>query len=130
MFIHIFRTVGGTRIGPQIEIDGIGRDAVLESEINELGQITKVNIVDPGIGYDSDTTLTVRNFTVLVSSDSNVANKWSLYNYNGTKWNRTVSQRFDTNLYWNYADWYAPGYSAFTEINSLIDFSYQLSIRK
>ena len=62
-------TVGGTRIGPQIEIDGIGRDAVPESEINELGQITKVNIVDPGIGYDSDTTLTVRNFSVLVSSD-------------------------------------------------------------
>ena len=31
-----------------------------------------------------------------------------LYNYNGTKWNRTVSPRFDTNLYWNYADWYAP----------------------
>ena len=120
-------TVGGTRLGPEVKIIGIGRDAVLESEINELGQITKVNIVDPGTGYDSDTTLDVRNFSVLVISDSNVANKWSLYNYNGTKWNRTVSQRFDTNLYWNYADWYAPGYSSFTEINTLIDFSYQLS---
>ncbi len=120
-------TVGGTRLGPKITVTGIGRDAVLESEINELGQIIKINIVDPGIGYDENTTLSVRNFSVLVASDSNVANKWSLYNYTGTRWNRTVSQRFDTNLYWNYADWYAAGYSEFTEIDSLIDFSYQLS---
>ena len=120
-------TVGGTRLGPQITVTGIGRDAVLESEINELGQITKVNIVDPGLGYDENTTLSVRNFSVLVASDLNVANKWSLYNYNGIKWNRTVSQRFDTNLYWSYTDWYAPGYSEFTEINGLIDYSYQLT---
>ena len=120
-------TVGGTRLGPEIKVVGIGRDALVESVINELGQIISINIVDPGTGYDSNTTLEIRNFTALVASDSNVANKWSLYNFNGTKWNRTVSQRFDTNLYWNYADWYAPGYSEFTEIDSLIDFSYQLS---
>ena len=120
-------TIGGTRLGPQITVTGIGRDAVLESEINELGQVVKVNIIDPGIGYDDNTTLSVRNFSILIISDSNVANKWSLYNYNGTKLNRTVSQRFDTNLYWDYTDWYATGYNEFTEIDSLIDFSYQLS---
>jgi hypothetical protein len=120
-------TVGGTRLGPQIIVEGIGKDAVLESEINELGQIIKVNIIDPGTGYDDSTVLNVRNFSVLVSSDIQVSNKWSLYNYNGTKWNRTVSQRFDTNLYWNYANWYASGYNEFTEIKSLIDYSYQLT---
>ena len=120
-------TVGGTRLGPKVTVSGIGRGAVLETEINELGQVTTVNIVDPGQGYDENTVLTPRNFSILVSSDINVANKWSLYNYNGTTWNRTVSQRFDTNLYWSYSDWYATGYNEFTEIDSLIDFSYQLT---
>ena len=120
-------TVGGIRLGPQVTVDGIGRDAVIETTLNELGQINSINIVDPGQGYDSNTTLDVRNFTILVESDSNVAGKWSLYNYNGNDWNRTVSQRFDTNLFWNYQDWYAPGYNEFTEIDTLIDFSYQLS---
>ena len=29
-------------------------------------------------------------------------------------------------MYWEYIDWYDTGYSSFTEINHLIDFSYQL----
>ena len=53
-----------------------------------------------------------------------------LYNYNGNDWNRTVSQRFHTNLFWNYQDWYAPGYNEFTEIDTLIDFSYPPSVLK
>ena len=77
-------------------------------------------------GYEN-TVITARNFTVIVTTDSTVLNKWALYNYNGTKWNRTISQRFDTNLYWDYQDWYDIGYNEFTEINSLIDFSYQLT---
>ena len=120
-------TVGGIRLGPQVTVTGIGKDAVLETEINELGQITTVNIIDPGTGYDENTVITARNFTVIVTTDSTVLNKWALYNYNGTKWNRTISQRFDTNLYWDYQDWYDIGYNEFTEINSLIDFSYQLT---
>ena len=62
-------TVGGIRLGPQVTVDGIGRDAVIETTLNELGQINSINIVDPGQGYDSNTILDVRNFTILVESD-------------------------------------------------------------
>ena len=115
-----------SRLGPTVTVNGIGTDAIIETTIDEVGKITSVNIVDPGEGYDSATTLTVRNFTVLVVNDDTVSNKWSLYNYNGSKWNRTVAQRFDTNLFWEYKDWYEDGFNAFTEIKDLIDYSYQL----
>ena len=115
------------RIGPKVTVNGIGRDAIVETTIDEVGKITSVNIVDPGEGYDENTTLSVRDFTVLIESDINVANKWSLYNFNGTQFDRLVSQRFDVNLYWKYQDWYAPEYSQFTEISDLIDYSYELS---
>ena len=72
------------------------------------------------------TVLTVRNFTVLVKSDINVSNKWSMYQLVAGKWIRSISQRFDTNLYWNYKDWYATGYNSFTSVVNLITASYQL----
>ena len=37
------------------------------------------------------------------------------------------SQAYNTTLYWEYADWYATGFSATTEIHHLIDYSYQLT---
>ena len=40
-------TVGGIRLGPRSTVDGIGRDAVIETTLNELGQINSINIVDP-----------------------------------------------------------------------------------
>ena len=120
-------TGASTRIGPKVTVNGIGTDAIIETTIDEVGKIISINIVDPGEGYDSNTTLTVRPFTVLALTDTTVAGKWSLYNWTNNKWNRTIAQRFDTNLYWEYADWYAEGFNAFTEIDDLIDFSYQLS---
>ena len=114
------------RIGPSVTVKGIGSGAIVETTIDEVGKIVSVNIIDPGEGYDENTYITVRDFTVLIESDINVANKWSLYNYNGKQFDRYVSQRFDVNLYWEYKDWYAPGYSQFTEISNLIDFSYEL----
>jgi len=117
----------GTRKGPKITVTGIGEDAQIECTLNELGQIATVNILNAGTGYDANTILTVRPFSALVSSDSNVSNKWSIYELIGTKWVRSVSQRYDTNLYWNYVDWYAPGYNSFTQVSDLISASYLLS---
>ena len=124
---YVVGTTTRNRLGPKVTVNGIGRDAVIETTIDEVGKITSVNIVDPGEGYDNNTTLTVRNFTVLIDSDSNVAGKWSTYNFNGTKFNRTISQRYNVSQYWKYIDWYATGYNQFTEIDNLIDFSYELS---
>ena len=43
------------------------------------------------------------------------------------KWNRLQSQAFNTTLYWDYIDWYAEGYNESTDIDYLIDFSYELT---
>ena len=118
--------VSGTRKGPKITVTGIGTGAEVECTLNELGQISTVTIVNAGKGYDNSTVLTVRNFTVLVKSDINVSNKWSMYQLVAGKWIRNISQRFDTNLYWNYKDWYATGYNSFTSVVDLITASYQL----
>tara|TARA_R110000851_G_scaffold76814_3_gene169042 strand:+ start:16317 stop:31109 length:14793 start_codon:yes stop_codon:yes gene_type:complete len=117
----------GIRKGPKITVTGIGSDAEVECTLNELGQIATVNIINAGTGYDENTTITVRNFSALVSSDSNVANKWSIYELIDGKWNRSVSQRYDTNLYWSYVNWYAPGYNMFTQVTNLIEASYLLT---
>ena len=118
--------VSGTRKGPKITVNGIGTGAEVECTLNELGQIATVNIINAGEGYDENTTLTVRNFAALVTTDSNVSNKWSIYDLVDNKWVRRVSQRYDTNLYWKYADWYAPGYNNFTAVVDLISASYLL----
>ena len=42
-------TVGGIRLGPVFVVDGIGRDAVIETTLNELGLNKSINIVDPDV---------------------------------------------------------------------------------
>jgi hypothetical protein len=120
----------GYRVVPTITINGNGEGAELELEINNLGQISNVTVVKQGNNYDSSTTITVRRFTVLVQSDSTIQGKWALYERvqeNTGFWNRIKSQSFDTSLFWDYADWYADGYSSLTEIDYLIDNSYELT---
>ena len=100
----------------------------LEFAINNLGVITNVNIVNGGQNYKDSTTIEIRKFSVLVNNDETIQGKWSIYErLTGTNsWSRIRSQAYNTNLYWEYIDWYDTGYSSFTEINHLIDFSYQL----
>lgn len=105
---------------------GIG--AVLQSTINNLGQITSVTVRDSGKKYSSNTTLTVRDYTALVKTDSTVENVWTIYKYNKITriWERTNIQSYDTRQYWIYKDWYADGYDKLTTINKSVDQSYQL----
>ena len=65
--------------------------------------------------------------SALVRADSQVDGKWAKYNWNPTdKWTRSQIQSYNTSLYWNYADWYATGYTQFTAIDQKVDYSYQL----
>ena len=70
----------------------------------------------------------VRNFAVM-SNDETLQGKWSLYErlIEDKKWNRLQSPAFNTTLYWDYIDWYAEGYNESTDIDYLIDFSYELT---
>ena len=120
----------GYRVAPTFVITGNGEGAEIEIEIDGLGQISNAIVVKQGNNYDSATTITVRRFTVLVESDSSVQGKWALYERvqeNIGFWNRIQSQAYDASLFWDYTDWYATGYSDLTEIDYVIDNSYELT---
>ena len=113
---------------PTVEVFGAGRDAIVETEINNQGSITAVNVINGGKYYDNNTRLTVRKYTVLVDSDENLADRWALYERDvaNDSWVRISSQSYNVDNYWFYTDWYETGYSQFTEIDQVIDFSYEL----
>ena len=119
--IEISEAGNGYLTAPYITVKGNGIGAELRAIINARGQITGVNIIDKGRGYDEDTTLEIRNYSALVLSDSQALGRWSIYSYDPfyKVWSRTRSQAYDTRRYWTYADWYAPDVTQFT----LADFS-------
>ena len=118
----------GYKVPPSFKINGEGSDAEFELTINNLGQISNVKIITSGKGYDANTSITVRPFTVLVNSDETIQNKWALYSWNTVDltWYRRKLQSYNVDLYWDYVDWYAPGYNQFTNINDTIEGSYLL----
>ena len=126
--IDVISSGRGYKVPPSIELRGKGTGAQIELVINSLGNVTGATIISQGSGYGPDTSITVRKFSVLVKSDSTANSIWSVYGYNEIQknWFRRLSQGFDVTKYWDYKDWYAPGYNQFTNINYEIDASYQL----
>ena len=118
----------GYKVAPTYKIKSThGTDAVLTLTINAKGQITSVKVEKQGKNYDSKTQIVVRNLSALVRADSSVDGKWAIYNWTSTDgWTRTQIQSYNVSLYWNYADWYATGYTQFTAIDQKVDYSYQL----
>jgi hypothetical protein len=114
---------------PTIKIVGQGKNALLKSVINELGQVVSVNIENSGYGYDSSTYIIVRPFSVLVNSDSNSLDKWAIYNWNTSKrrWDKVRTQAYNVPLFWSYIDWYDVGYNQFTAIDYVVENTYQLA---
>ena len=64
---------------------------------------------------------------VLVASDENVQNLWSIYSKlaNNT-WTLVRLQSYDVKTQWAYADWYATGYDSKTYITHLIELKKDL----
>ena len=119
---------GSTRHGPTVTIEGTGTDAEIKTYINNLGQITSVEIVNSGKNYLDNTVLIVRPFSVLVKNDSDIGGFWAIYNWISStgEWFRNQIQDYDVSLYWEYKDWYAEGYNAETAINFIIPGAYAL----
>ncbi len=113
----------GYVIAPTIEVVGSGFGASIKALINSKGQITGIRIISPGYGYDTNTVFVIRNYSVLVHTDTSATNTWSIYSYDplGKVWSRVRSQSYDTRKYWSYVDWYADGYSQYTAINYAVD---------
>ena len=127
--VQILNSGRGYKYAPEIEIeDGFGTGAILNSTINNLGQIINVDIRSPGSNYSSNTIVKVRNFSALVLADSTIGNIWAIYSWNKTTnaWERVSNQSYDTTKYWNYTDWYKTNYTPNTVVNYVIDQSYEL----
>ena len=124
--VDIINAGKGYKTAPTYKIDGQGSDAVFELVINATGQVTAVNILNAGINYGSDTSIKVREYTVLVNADESIAGKWALYERVSNAWLRIATQSYNVNAYWDYCDWYATNYNEFTEVNYVVDFSYAL----
>jgi len=127
-------TDDNTGIGPSVEIVGSGKNAKITTTITN-GKITGVSVYNGGAGYDPDnTTLVVRSYCVLVSSDSQANGNWSIYSWTPSStstgagtWSRILTQAYDVRNYWNYADWYATGYSQYTSADYLISTLVELN---
>ncbi len=115
---------------PYVTISNTGKNAVVKTIIDNVGRVTGIDIIDPGEGYKSNTTFSVRPFAVLVNSDTNTFDKWSIYEWDSSTliWNRVKGQSYDVTRYWSYLDWYATGYNQFTKIDHVVDNTYQLTI--
>ena len=119
----------GYKNAPTVTIDDItGKEAELITEINSNGQIISVTVKNQGFDYTPNAFIKTRPFSVLVAADENIGGRWAIYTFNNTTldWERTDNQNFDTTKYWDYIDWYAPGYNESTVIHQVIEGSYQL----
>jgi len=127
--VTVIKPGRGYKIPPEIIITGTGNGAKLTARINSSGEVTGVTVDNSGRDYLDTTTLYVRPFTILVNNDETAANKWSLYTWDSSinNWFRSKTQVFDVTKHWNYTDWYAEGYSAFTKVDHQVDFSYEMS---
>ena len=114
--INIVSSGNGYVIAPYITIAGAGEGAVVKSTINVLGQLTGATIIKGGEGYGSNTQCLVRNYSVLVRSDSTSQNSWSIYSYDLTAklWSKSLTQSYDVRNYWSKVDWFATGYNQFS----------------
>ena len=119
----------GYLVVPTYKITGEGEGAEFTLAIDSFGKVTSVTVNSQGENYGAETSITVRKFTALVNADETIQGKWAIYERleDSSTWSRIRSQAYNTTLYWEYIDWYDTGYNATTEINYLIDFSYQLS---
>ena len=116
--------------GPDLQISGTGRGAVIKTIVNALGQIIKLEIVNAGEGYDSDTNIDIRSLSVLVTSDTFALESWTIYEWDteSSVWNRVKSQAYNVTKYWKYIDWYKTGYNQFTKVDSIFENTHQLVV--
>ena len=108
---------------------GNGTSAELIITIDTLGKITTVDVKHAGRNYAETSGILVRKYSTLVKVDENISGKWSIHAYNTatTLWERTDSQAYNVPEFWGYVDWYAIDYNQFTDVDYLIDESYQLT---
>ena len=116
--------------GPRVDIIGTGKGAKLQTVINAQGKVIQALIIKAGEQYDKNSTfLVVRDFTILINSDEEANNSWSMYRWKSltNEWIRTKTQAFDVTRYWKKKDWYLNGYGLESDIDYQIDRTVDLN---
>ena len=125
----------GYELPPLVRIiSSTGKDAVILTEINNIGQVINAVISNAGLEYVDIPKLIVRPYTIIVSVDSTIKNIWSKQEFNSTsvsndslsKWVTIKNQSYDTRSYWKYVDWTKSDYKKFKEYSYVISDPGQL----
>ena len=89
---------------------------VIESKVANNEELSYVRIAEKPVGYK-----------VLVSVDSTVQNRWSIYTKNNKgAWVLDKLQGYDVSTQWDYTDWYATNFNAETYVNYSIELKKDL----
>ena len=69
----------------------------------------------------------------LVKADETANGFWTIYTWDGSTWNRTKIQTYNTSKYWSYTDWYGTDpavhgmlHDENTKIDKLVTYQYEL----
>ena len=127
--VNIVNPGRGYKNAPEFVVSSrSGSGAIFQTEIDNLGKIINVEVIKTGKSYSVDTKILVRKFSALIRSDETADDRWSIFDWEPSteSWSRTTIQSYDTQNYWNYADWYAPGYNTLTSVSHIISYPYQL----
>jgi len=95
-----------------LSADPIPKSTEYDFAVDMVDELAYINVdnIDPG-------------YTVLVKSDSNNENLWSIWTLNDAKtFALSRIQTYKTSLYWDYVDWFASGYSAQTRPDYSVEY--------
>lgn len=118
----------GYGVPPTVVIDGIGENAEISLSINDSGEVVSAIVTNAGDGYNELTTISVRPFTILVTNDAEFYNKWSIRTWNAikTSWDVVKVQSHDVTKFWNYVDWFAPGYNQYLKPGIVVNDIFEM----
>ena len=121
----------GYATAPYLDVFGSGAGAKIKTIISSdgLGKIIGATVINAGSGYDDNTVVLIRDYSVLVYQDENASNNWSIYSYDpvGALWSRIKTKTYDVTNYWSKIDWYADGYNSFTAADYSVNTYSELS---
>jgi len=121
--ISIIDSGFGYRVIPPIIIEGDGKGATAELAIDSQGRVISATVLTKGKKYTS-ASATIRQFSVLVTSDETTNGFWGIYAWDDVRktFFRSRAQAYDTYLYGYAADWWATGYSKTSRISKEVAY--------
>lgn len=114
---------------PFLTITGDGSGAVIQTQVNEQGQVIGFKVISGGSGY-SQAVATIRPYTVIILSDSESLNQWAKYEWRKDlqAWNKVQTQSYDTTQYWTAVDYVDASYNQNQPVVASVDSVYELAI--